>query len=98
MFDTHANLLIGTVQIAPVPSTTGDTLTLMPGDGSSFEPHAGHDLPADCRRTDPLHSGDRLPNSGERRCPHPHPSHRGQHPDADQTGLAGHRECNGQDF
>ncbi|MDV7992065.1 hypothetical protein [Rhodococcus sp. IEGM 1374] len=31
------NLLIGTVQIAPSPSTTGENLTLMPGDGARFE-------------------------------------------------------------
>ena len=38
-FDTHINLLIGTVQIPPVPSTTGLTLTLMPGDASRFQPN-----------------------------------------------------------
>ncbi|MFI2837546.1 hypothetical protein [Mycolicibacterium sp. PDY-3] len=32
MFDQHVNLLIGTVQIPPTPSTTGGSLTLMPGD------------------------------------------------------------------
>lgn len=39
MFDTHVNLLSGTVQIAPLPSTTGETLTLMPGDAARFAPN-----------------------------------------------------------
>lgn len=38
-FDNHVNLLTGTVQTPPSPSTTGGTLTLMPGDGSRFQPH-----------------------------------------------------------
>lgn len=37
-FDNHINLLIGTVQLPPSPSTTGQTLTLMPGDGARFQP------------------------------------------------------------
>lgn len=37
MFDTHVNLLSGTVQVAPDPSTTGTSLTLMPGDGARFQ-------------------------------------------------------------
>lgn len=38
MFDSHVNLLIGTVQIPPSPSTTGETFILMPGDGAGFVP------------------------------------------------------------
>lgn len=36
-FDNHVNLLIGTVKLPPSPSTTGQTLTLMPGDGARFQ-------------------------------------------------------------
>jgi hypothetical protein len=38
-FDSHVNLLIGTVQIPPSPSTTGETFTLMHGDGARFLPN-----------------------------------------------------------
>ncbi|WP_082921149.1 hypothetical protein [Rhodococcus sp. HS-D2] len=39
MFDTHVNLLSGTVHTAPSPATSGETLILMPGDGARFEPN-----------------------------------------------------------
>lgn len=37
-FDNHVNLLSATVKVAPVPATTGQTLTLMPGDAGRFLP------------------------------------------------------------
>lgn len=38
-FDSHVDHLIGTVQIAPSPASSGDTLTLMPNDGDGFKPN-----------------------------------------------------------
>lgn len=39
MFDSHRNLAIETVAIAPVPATEGTTFTLNPGESVRFSPN-----------------------------------------------------------
>lgn len=39
MFDNHRNLSIGTIHLAPIPSTSGTSLTLVTGQGAFFQPN-----------------------------------------------------------